>query len=180
MKYVKIPMDRVGVLIGHNGETKKVLEERSGLKLDIDSEQGDVAIDEHNATDPLIIMKMESIVRAIGRGFSPENAMRLFSDEAEFFIFDIYDYVGKKESHVRRVKSRVIGREGKTKRILEELTSSNISIYGHTISVISDIVAMDVVKKAVDMLLCGSKHASVYRFIEIQMKEIRRAEKYGF
>jgi ribosomal RNA assembly protein len=180
MKYVRIPVDRVGVLIGRNGEIKKFLEERSGLSLDVDSKQGEIAIDEHNVTDPLVVMKMENIIRAIGRGFSPEHAMRLFSDEAEFFVFDIYDYVAKKESHVKRVKSRIIGREGKTRRILEELTSSNISVYGHTISVIADIVAMDVVKRAVDMLLCGSKHASVYRFIENQMKEIRRAEKFGF
>jgi len=37
MKYLKIPMNRVGVLIGHNGEMKKQLEEKSGIKLQIDS-----------------------------------------------------------------------------------------------------------------------------------------------
>jgi len=180
MKYVRIPMDRVGVVIGRNGETKKKLEKRSGLTVEVDSRQGEVVIDEHNVKDPLVVMKVEGIVKAIGRGFSPERAMRLFNDEIEFFVFDIYEYVGKKESHVRRLKSRIIGREGKTKRILEELTGSDISVYGHTVSVIADIICMDVVKRAIDMLLCGSKHATVYRFIENQMKEIRRAEKIGF
>ena len=180
MKYVRIPMDRVGVIIGRNGETKKTLEERSGLTVEVDSRQGEVIIDEHNVKDPLVVMKVEGIVRAIGRGFSPERAMRLFGDEMEFFVFDIYDYVGKKESHVRRLKSRIIGREGKTKRVLEELTGSDISVYGHTVSVIADIIYMDAAKRAIDMLLCGSKHATVYRFIENQMKKIRRAEKIRF
>jgi len=180
MKYLKIPMDRVAILIGHNGETKDEIEKRSGLKIDIDSKLGEVVIDDHKVEDPLIIIKVENIVKAIGRGFSPQNAFVLFNDDSDFFIFDLYDYVGKKPSHIRRLKSRIIGREGKTKRVLEELTDSKISIYGHTISIISDIMKMNILKKSVDMLLTGSKHATVYRFVESQIKELRMEQRYGF
>jgi ribosomal RNA assembly protein len=100
-------------------------------------------------------------------------------DDADFFVFDLYDYVGKKEAHVRRLKSRIIGKEGKTKRVLEELTDARISIYGHTVSVISDIVRMNILKKSIDMILAGRKQATVYRFIETQMRELRREERYG-
>lgn len=180
MKYLKIPMERVGVLIGHNGETKKDLEEKSGLKINIDSKLGEVVIDDHEVEDPLMVIKIENIVKAIGRGFSPQNAMRLMDDDADFFVFNLYDYVGKKESHVRRLKSRVIGQEGKTRLVLEELTNAKISVYGHTISVISDIIRMNILKKSIDMILTGSKHATVYRFVENQMKELRRTERFGF
>lgn len=180
MKYLKIPIERVGVLIGHNGETKKYLEERSGLKINIDSKSGDVVIDDHELDDPLIVLKMENIIKAIGRGFSPDKAMILLDDEADFFVFNLHDYVGKKESHVKRLKSRVIGKEGKTKKVLEGLTDAKISVYGHTVSVISDIIKMNILKKSIDMLLSGSKHATVYRFIETQMKELKRFERYGF
>ena len=180
MKYLKIPMERVAVLIGHKGETKKEIEERSGLKIDIDSKLGEIVIDDHELNDPLIVIKIENIIKAIGRGFSPQNAFKLFDDEADFFIFDLYDYVGKKPSHVRRLKSRIIGREGKTKRVLEELTDSRISVYGHTVSIISDIVRINILKKSIDMLITGSKHATVYRFVESQIKELKRQEKYGF
>jgi len=180
MKYLKIPMDRVAILIGHNGETKAELEKRSGLKIEIDSKLGEVVIDDHEIDDPLIVIKIENIVKAISRGFSPQNATRLLDNNEDFFIFDLYDYVGKKPSHIRRLKSRVIGREGKTKRVLEELTDSKISIYGHTISIISDIFKMNILKKSIDMLLTGSKHATVYRFVEAQIKELRMEQKYGF
>lgn len=173
-------MDRVGVLIGHNGETKKQLEDRLGLKLQIDSKLGEIVIDDHEAQDPLTTMKLENIIKAIGRGFSPEKAMRLLDDDADFFVFDIYDYVGKKDSHIKRLKSRVIGKEGKTKRVLEELTESKISVFGHTVSVISSMDRMNIVKKAIDMLFTGSKHASVYRFVENQMKQLRLDERLGF
>jgi ribosomal RNA assembly protein len=180
MKYLKIPMDRVAILIGHNGETKDEIEKRSGLKIEVDSKLGEVVIDDHEVEDPLIIIKVENIVKAIGRGFSPQNAYRLFNDEEDFFIFDLYAYVGKKPSHIRRLKSRIIGREGKTKRVLEELTDSKISIYGHTIAIISDIMKMNILKKSVDMLLTGSKHATVYRFVESQIRELRMEQRYGF
>lgn len=179
MKYLKIPMERVAVLIGRNGVTKKDLEEKSGLKINIDSKLGEVVIDNHEVEDPLMIIKIENIVKAIGRGFSPKNAMKLMNDDADFFVFDLYDYVGKKEAHVRRLKSRIIGKEGKTKRVLEELTNARISIYGHTVSVISDIFRMNILKKSIDMILAGRKQATVYRFVETQMKELRREELYG-
>jgi ribosomal RNA assembly protein len=171
MKYIRIPKDRVGVLIGTDGETKKTIERISQMQLEIDSEEGDVTFNEQEAKDPLIPLKVEDVIRAIGRGFSPEHAFRLFGDDTELFIFDIYDYVGKKESHLIRVKSRVIGREGKTKRVIEGLTGGIIAIYGHTVAVIADFESMDIAKKAIDMLLSGSEHPTVYRYLEREMKK---------
>ena len=97
--------------------------------------------------------------------------MRLFGEETELFIFDIYDYTGKKEDHLIRVKSRMIGRDGKTKRVIEGLTGGVLSIYGHTVAVIADFESMDVAKKAIDMLLSGSEHPTVYRYLEREMKK---------
>jgi ribosomal RNA assembly protein len=171
MKYIRIPKERVGVLIGKDGDTKKTIEKISQMHLEIDSEEGEVSFNEQDAKDPLIPLKVEDIIRAIGRGFSPEHAFRLFGEETELFIFDIYDYVGKKESHLIRVKARVIGREGKTKRVIEGLTGAVMSVYGHTVAVIADFESMDIAKKALDMLLAGSEHPTVYRYLEREMKK---------
>ena len=178
MKYVRIPKERIGVLIGHNGETKNKIEKISTVKLDIDSDEGEVVIDEHETNDPLLCLKTEDVVRAIGRGFSPEHALKLFNEDTDFFIFNIHDYVGKKENHVRRLKSRIIGRNGKTKRLVENLTGAHISIYGHTVSIIADMENMDITKRAVDMLLSGSKHFKMYRFIEREMKKLRMRQVF--
>jgi ribosomal RNA assembly protein len=180
MKYLKIPMERIGVLIGHKGETKQALEEKTGIKINIDSKLGEITIENNDIKDPLMLIKLENFINAIGRGFSPQNAIQLFDDNADFFIFNLQDYVGKKDAHIRRLKSRVIGKEGKTRKVLEELTDSKISIYGHTVSIISDVVRMNVLKKSIDMILQGSKQATVYHFVEVQMKELRREERYGF
>ncbi len=170
-------MERIAMVIGHNGETKRDLEDKSRVRLEIDSKLGEIAIDDRNVDDPLRVLKLENIILAIGRGFSPEHAVKLLNDNTDLFIFDIHDYVSKKESHVRRLKSRIIGTEGKTKRILEGLTDSYISVYGHTVSIITDFVSMNIAKRAIDKLLSGSKHATVYRFIESNMRQLRLGGK---
>ena len=175
MIYVRIPRDRVGVLIGPKGKTKKQLEKASGLRFDVDSDQNEVILhDEVEGTDPLMVLKMQDIVRAVGRGFSPEHAMRLFSDDAYHEILDIHDFVGKHKQHVRRVAARIIGAEGKTRRIIEEQTACYLAIYGHTVAIIGDMEQMPTALQAVEMILRGSEHASMYRYLENKRRDARR------
>ena len=75
---------------------------------------------------------------AIGRGFSPEKALALREEDVILDVIDLRDIFGKSESDISRIKGRVIGQQGKTRNMLEELTKTNVSIHGHTISVIGD------------------------------------------
>ena len=175
MSFVRIPKDRLGVVIGPRGATRKILEERSGFRLEVDTDEKEVHIvDEGEGTDPLMMLKMRDIIKAIGRGFSPEHAMRLFSDDAYFELVDIHEFSGKNKAHVQRIKSRVIGSEGKTRRIVEEQTGCDLSVYGHTVGIIGDLEGLGHAKQAVTMLLSGSEHASVYRFLEGRRRAQRR------
>ncbi|PKK85480.1 MAG: RNA-processing protein [Thermoplasmata archaeon HGW-Thermoplasmata-1] len=178
MRITRIPRERVGALIGPDGKTRKYIEKRSGVGLSIDSESGEVIIVDEKA-DPLMGLKVDNVVRAIGRGFSPERAFKLFNDDYYFIIFDINDYVSGKKDHVRRVKARIIGSEGKTRTIIEQMTGATLCIYGHTVCVIVDLNAMEVTKTAIDMLLSGSEHATVYKFLERKQMELKMA-RYGF
>lgn len=179
MRYVKIPQERIGVLIGPEGKTKRQVEKNLGVRLLIDSTEGEVEVDDREVEDPLAGLKAENVVRAIGRGFSPRHAVKLYSDDAYLAVIDIHDFVGKDKSHLRRVTARVVGSGGKTRRHIEELTGAKISIYGHTVSVIGDLEGLEVAKEAIEMLLSGSEHAAVYRFLEAKRREARMAE-FGF
>lgn len=173
---IRIPGDRIGVLIGPHGETRKLLTERSGIRLDVDSSMNEVTVlDKAEGSDPVTALKLRDIVRAIGRGFSPEHAMRLFSDDCYFELLDFHDYVGKNKSRMRQVTARLIGSEGKTRRIIEEQTGCDLAIYGHTVGIIGDLEDLGNAKQAVDMILRGAEHASVYRFLEGQRRRSRRA-----
>ena len=65
MKYLKIPMERIGVLIGQNGENKEKIEKISKAKIIIDSKLGEITIDDHNTEDPIKTIKIENIILAI-------------------------------------------------------------------------------------------------------------------
>jgi len=83
-------------------------------------------------------------------------------------IIDIKDFSGKSKNRMKVLKGRVIGSEGKAKKMIERYTDTKISIYGKTISIIGKWDKIIIAKKAVEMLLSGSLHSSVYKFLEKQ------------
>lgn len=177
MIVIRIPADRIGVVIGPGGETRKLLSERSGLPISVDSSQNEVSFDDKApGADPLMVLKMRDILRALGRGFSPEHAMRLFNDDAYFELLDIHDYVGKNKGRMRQVAARIIGSEGKTRRIIEDQTGCDLAIYGHTVGIIGDLEDLGNAKRAVDMILSGAEHASVYSFLESKRRNAKKAD----
>lgn len=175
MRYVRIPAERVGAVIGPEGATRKFLEERLGIRVHVDSTENEVQIDDSNPRDPVGPLKAEDIVRAIARGFSPEHAFKLLAEDFYLEIIDLHDYVGKDREGIRRVSARVIGSEGKTRRIIEELSGALMSVYGHTVSLIGDTDSLAIAKSAVDMILEGSEHAQVYRFLEGKRRAFKRS-----
>ncbi len=174
MRLMRIPKERVGALIGTDGETKELIERRAGVKLQIDTE-GEVNIEE-NPQDPLAALKTMDLVKAIGRGFSPQRAIRLLDDDEYLEVIELGDFIGKRSDQLSRVRSRLIGTNGKTRRIIEDLTGAHMSIYGSTVSLIGNSVQLPVAKTAVEMILRGSEHATVYRYLERSRGHLRIAE----
>jgi ribosomal RNA assembly protein len=174
--FLKIPRERIGVLIGPNGEIKKYVERTLSVKLEIESETGGVKITlTENVEDPSLLFKAKDVVNAIGRGFSPELAFRLIRDEEAFLdVIDLRTIFGKSESDIRRVKGRIIGMEGKTRRIIEELTETNVCVYGHTVGLIGDIEQVQAAREAIQMLIRGSLHSTVYRFLHRKRRELKK------
>lgn len=174
-RLVKVPQDRVGALIGPQGSVKATLERRARVRLTIDSQSGEVEIQETKKTDPLRALQVEEVVRAIGRGFSPENAYGLFSEDIYLAVLDLRDYAGHRPERARQIRGRVIGSQGKTRRMIEGLTGCRIAVQGNTVAIIGEVTGLDTAKRGVDMLLSGSEHSTVYSFLERKRKEARYA-----
>ena len=176
MFFTRMPVERVGVLIGEKGQTKARLEEITGIKLSIDSATWEVTIDETGAKDPTHALKVRDIVTAIGRGFSEERAFRLLDDDVYLQVFDIKEFSGESKDRVAQVKGRVIGTGGKTRRLVEELAGVEMSVYGHTVAIIGEAFHINIARQAVEMLLQGSEHKTVYRFLERKREDIKAYE----
>ena len=176
--FVRIPKERVGVLIGPDGANKLNIEEKLSVALTIDSEAGDVNMRlKDGAEDPSMLFRARDVVTAIGRGFSPPHAFRLIRDEeAVLDVIDLRTVFGKSEADLKRIKGRIIGMNGKTRRILEELTDASVAVYGHTVSLIGNMDQVDIAREAIQMLVKGSMHSTVYRFLHRKRRELKKKQ----
>jgi ribosomal RNA assembly protein len=170
---IKIPKERVAVLIGKNGDTKKELEEHTGTKMDVDSDEGDVTI---SGEDAVSLFTLRELIRAIGRGFNPEIAKLLLKQDYLFDLISLKDF-SKSTDHLLRIKGRIIGKEGKSRKTIEELTETYISVYGKTVGIIGTPENVDLCRRAIDSLLKGSPHANVYSWLEKRRSAMKRQEK---
>jgi ribosomal RNA assembly protein len=169
MKHVKIPQDRIGALIGDGGETLRRIEQAAEVELDVDSQDGSVAIE--RVGDPVRGMKAPEIVRAIGRGFKPDEALSLLDDEMRMFDTIDIGRAARNDNDLRRKKGRLIGENGRTRELMEELTGATVVIYGSTFGVIGQPNEVDVARSAAEMLLDGAPHGAVYSFLERKRTE---------
>lgn len=170
MQHVTIPQDRIGVLIGEGGETMREIESRAEVRLDIDSESGSVAIE--GVGDPVKGLAAPDIVRAIGRGFTPETALTLLDGDLRMFDLIDLDAQTRNKNDLRRQKGRLIGEDGRTRELMEELTGANVVIYGSTLGIIGEAEEVDAVRQAVSMILDGAPHGAVYSFLERKHNEL--------
>src|SRR2546428_405597 len=161
MLYARISAERIGVLIGPEGTTKERLQKATGTRISVDSTTGDVTIDEAQAQDPVLALKAKDIIQAMARGFSEDRAFRLLDEDAYFEVFDIKDFAHSR-NRVAQIRARLIGTRGKTRRLIEELTGVEVSVWGHTIALIGGTFEMAIAREAVFMLLRGSEHKTVY------------------
>ena len=166
---MRIPRERVAVLIGKKGETKRQLEQETQTQLAIDSTEGEIEI---SGKDALLLYLCREIVRAIGRGFNPEVAMQLLKSDYSFEIISIVDYA-RNPNDLERLRGRVIGEGGKSRRTIEELTGVSMCIFGKTVGLIGPGENLNIARRAVESLLTGSPHAHVYRWLERKRREQR-------
>jgi ribosomal RNA assembly protein len=165
---LKIPEERVAVLIGKNGETKRMVEEELNCNLDISSD-GEVEI---IGDDGFAMFTGKEVIKAIGRGFNPKIAILLTKPDYEFELISLKDVTGKSTKSMFRVKSRMIGSEGKARKEIERLTSTHIVVYGKTVGIIGETNNVSLTKQAINMLLNGAMHSTVFRFLEKKKKEL--------
>lgn len=166
----------MGVLIGEEGKVKTEIMKRTRTRITVDSTTGMVII-EPEAPDvpPFMVMKAQEIVKAIAYGFSPERAMRLLDEDQILVVVDLKQYVGDAPNHLQRVKGRIIGEKGKARKTIEEMTGTYISVYDNYVAIIGDFETANIAKQAIEMLIQGRQHSTVYRFLERTMFRIRRS-----
>jgi len=171
---IPIDRERVGVLIGKEGKTKREIERLFGVKLRVDGENAVVYVEEgERPLTPLLVMKLRDFVRAVSMGFSPEDAMRLAEDDIMLEVIDLRE-VAKHKRDLVRIKGRIIGEEGKARRMIEDMTGTKIVVGEKEVGIIGDYEGVSAAREAVMMLVSGRTHRTVYNFLRVKAREIKR------
>ena len=172
----KVPRNRIGAIIGPKGSVKRAIENKSDCTIDIDSENGNITIVAKDA-DPIMFIKAGEVVKAIARGFTPEQALKLFEDDYYLEVISIKEFARGSQKETARIRSRLIGTEGKARKIIEESTGCKVVIMGSTVSIIGTYSRLADAKEAIARLMNGAKHGSVYAWLEERKKEREKLQE---
>ena len=173
MQEVKIAGSRVGVLIGKGGSTKKELEAKTHTTITIDSKEGIVKI-EGEDENTISLLRAVEIVNAINRGFSPERAFEMIDDED--LLLEVIDLGGMVDGprQLDRLRGRIIGKDGRAREQIEDMTDVEISVFGKTVAIIGYPEQLKTARAAVDMLIEGVPHENVFAFLDRKKKEAKQ------
>jgi len=159
---INIPENRVSILIGEKGKTKRLIEKLTKSKLNI-SNKGNITVLSEN-------LKTRDIVEAIGRGFNPKIALKLISEDIIFDLIEINDF-SKNKLRQSSLRSRVIGRNGSAKKMIETRTNTDITVFGKTVAFIGKVEDVYLARRTIELILQGSQHGSVYRWLKDQTND---------
>jgi ribosomal RNA assembly protein len=173
--YLKIPRDRVGVLIGPKGKAKRRIESYFGVTIEVESESGSVEITRNPGNrDFTAVFTVRNVVKAIGRGFSPRRAEILAKEDYDLHIIDLGEFVGDSKSAIARVKGRIIGKNGRSRELIEELTETRISVYGGTVAYIGNPEGLEAAREALMKLIKGSFHKTVWNYLYAWRRKMKK------
>lgn len=151
--FLRIPEKRLKIFNNYVEELEKI----AGCEIKINDE---ISIETEN---PILLMRTKEVIKAFGRGFDFDVALSLLDEEYCLETIDVQEFSGKSKKRMVTIKGRVIGREGKAKRLIEKYTNVKITVYGKTVSIVGKWEDVQKARQVVEGLLQGRKHSTVFR-----------------
>jgi ribosomal RNA assembly protein len=161
---IMIGHNRIPVLIGQEGKTKKYISKKTNTSIEVDSQTGEVTIASQGTFLDIYIAK--NIITAIARGFSPDNALSLLKDGYVLDVIPLDEYVRDNKERYIQVKGRVIGRDGKIKSMIERKCNCILAVYGKTVSIIAQEDNVVDVRNIIEKILSGAKHTTAFKMLK--------------
>lgn len=157
IEQIHVPSKRVRILVGRGGEVLKQL--RKETKTLIHLEDQNVTIE----GEALNVWNAKNVISAIIHGFTPEKAFTIL-DGRSYKVIDLTEHIPK--NRLETIKSRIIGKNGRTRELLEQFTEASISVEDKTMAIICKEETLDSLLEALEMFISGISHRAVYKFLE--------------
>lgn len=145
---------------------KKELEDKLKIKIIVKGTNISVKgkeIDEYFAS---------RVLEAIDYPFLVEDALLLKNEDFLFEVIDIKSHTTRTDMGV--IKGRIIGRSGKTLKVLSDLTGCEVVVKDNHVAIIGKAEDIEHAQQAVISLIKGSKQGNVYGTLERANRRKRR------
>lgn len=139
-------------------QNKRRLEKELGIK--ITNRGNEIKID----GPPLNEYFAKNAIEAINFGFSIQDSLLLKKENFIFEILNIKNYTRSK--NLERVRGRIIGKGGRTLKVLSNITDCKLEMKNNELGIIGDSKNMKTIQEALINLIKGSKQSNVYSFLE--------------
>lgn len=150
-----------------------VMKELKKRGLNLEFNPKDLTV-EFESEDPFVELKAKDVITALSIGGVPyKEALRLFSDEFILKVIDIGEFANDKEKDIHRILARIIGTNGKTKRIIEQTTEASMTITGSSIYLVGTIESVGLASEAIEAVIRGAPHRKVYRLLEAGRRKVK-------
>ncbi len=139
-------------------KNKKRLEKELNIKISNNGKEVSLSgepVDEYVA---------EKVLEALNLGFPLEIALLIKEEDYTFEILNMRDFTKKKD--FGRIRARIIGKEGKTLRTLNNLTNCNFEVLDKEIGIVGDAENIEAARQSVISLIQGAKQSNVYAYLE--------------
>ncbi|MFH1308372.1 MAG: KH domain-containing protein [archaeon] len=151
-----LPFENIRKVIAH----KKLLEKKLKVKILIKKKFITISGTEENEYFAV------KVFEAIDADFPIDISLLIADSPEEYMIEHLSIKEFTRRPNLAEVRARIIGRKGKTKQIIEDLSNCYISLHENTVSIIGNTEDIGRATQAITKLIQGSKQSSVYGFLE--------------
>lgn len=160
MQYLKVPDDSTGFF---KQEILSRLSEETQADIQFNEDDQNVQIKHAESVKEMDVL---NVLKAVFMGFDYSEAIRLFNEPmTRFELINIKDKT-RNYKEFKRQKGRVIGENGKAKRVMSDLTDASIQVHGDKVGILGDMNDAMKAREAVMKILDGSPHSHVYNTLE--------------
>jgi len=104
----------------------------------------------------------EKVIEALNFGFPFSVATLIKKEDLIFEIINIKDYTKRKD--LNRIRARIIGKGGKTLKILNQLTNCHFELKDNEVGIIGTPEEIENGQESIISIIRGAKQANVYNF----------------
>jgi ribosomal RNA assembly protein len=139
-------------------KAKGLLEKKLNIKLSFSGRE--VSFEGNPETEYI----SEKVLEAIDFGFPIGAALMIEEEDFVLEIFSIKDYTKKKS--YERIRGRIIGKNGRTKKTIMALTDCFIELKDNRVGILGYSENVSNARQAIISIIQGAKQSNVYAYLE--------------